>query len=199
MTASAHKPTEALAKLDRMFESHPSLSASLEDFEHNDKTLQQASPTMVKLPSQHSGFREDSSEAGGNDSTTSDGPWSPPGGTWKSTINSPNGWYRHNPYLQGSSSPLKRVSKPGSGPQSRGVSYSPRFDDDDPTLPMNIPLPRGSRSPEKGFSVSPPPAEAKTKEASMQPSRAEVQEETSTEERKENCNHYTLHQSLTPN
>ena len=181
--------TEAISKLDRMFESHPSLSASLEDFEHDEKQ-----GPMIRLPSHHSGFREDSSEAG-NDST-SDGPWSPPG--WKGTVSS-NGWYRHNPYLK--ELPLKRLSKPNSGLQSRDrASHSPAFDDDDPTLPMNIPLPRGSRSPEKGFSASPSPETTRSKKESsgQTPQVQEEQEEASAEEKKDNCIPLTRSMLMTP-
>lgn len=114
-----------------LFESHPSLSASLQDFED------EASPTMIKIPSTHSRFRDDSSAPG-----SSNGPWSPTG--FPPTLSSGSNWYRRQPYRQ----------------QSRSTTQSmpPSNDDDDPTLPMNIPLPRGSTSPAKDyFSPSPSP------------------------------------------
>lgn len=183
--------TEAISKLDRMFESHPSLSASLEDFEQNEKN----SP-MIRLPSQHSGFRDDSSEPG-NDST-SEGPWSPPG--WKGAGSS-NGWYRHQPYLR--ESPLVKFSRADSGTHSRDrASRSPAFDDDDPTLPMNIPLPRGSMSPEKGFSASPAPEQARMKKEASERIRSEdtIKEEGEpSEEKKDNCTEQQLPVSTSAN
>ena len=169
---------EAIHNLDRMFESHPSVTASLEDFEHSEKN----SP-MIRLPSHHSGFRDDSSEPD-NDST-SEGPWSPTG--WKGAIGSGSGWYRHRPYLD--DSPIKRYSGRSTDTPSR--DKSPVFDDDDPTLPMNIPLPKGSMSPEKGLSASPTPEEVRTKkETSEQISSAEdlhKESDALPEERKDNC------------
>lgn len=113
-----------------MFESHPSLSASLQDFED------EVSPTMIKIPSTHSGFRDDNSAP-----ESSTGPWSPTG--FPPTLSSGSNWYRRQPYRQETRSATRSI---------------PPFDDDDPTLPMNIPLPRGSTSPAKDcFSPSPSP------------------------------------------
>ena len=177
MTAATQQ--EAISNLDRMFESHPSLSASLESFEDDEKQ----SP-MIKLPSQHSGFRDDSSEPGNED--VSDGPWSPQG--WKGTMSSGNGWYRHQPYVE--ESPLKRFSGRNTGLQSRDrESRSPVFDDDDPTLPMNIPLPRGSQSPEKDYATPSPELRSK-KETGVQASPGgdmDNENEALSPEKKDNC------------
>ncbi|MCJ1476509.1 hypothetical protein MMC13_005175 [Lambiella insularis] len=131
---------------NHLYESHPSLSASLEDFETNE----QASP-VFRVPSQHSGFKSEDSEADG--ASNSEGPWSPPG--WRRS-DAGSGWYRHQPYLQGA--PNLRFSASG----SRSRETSPRYesaeeDKGDITIPANIPLPRGSLSPVKERSPSPSP------------------------------------------
>ncbi|MCJ1301238.1 hypothetical protein MMC08_004037 [Hypocenomyce scalaris] len=132
--------------LDGMFDDHPSLSASLEDFENNEN----ASP-LFRLPSQHSGFKSDDSEA--DVESNSEGPWSPP--AWKQQ-NTGSGWYRHQPYQQGNPDPRS------SGSPSRSREMSPKYesareDEGDVTIPANIPLPRGSMSPVKERSPSPSP------------------------------------------
>lgn len=126
---------------------HPSLSASLEDFEHNDR-----SPTFG-LPSQHSGFKSDESEPEGD--SRSEGPWSPP--AWRRQT-ADAAWYRHQPYAQDS-----RLLKPSKSP-SRSRTTSPQYQsaeeaEGDTILPANIPLPRGSMSPVKEQSPSPEPAQ----------------------------------------
>ncbi|MCJ1400276.1 hypothetical protein MMC11_003480 [Xylographa trunciseda] len=133
---------------DDLYESHPSLSASLEDFENND----QPSP-VFQLPSHHSGFKSEESEA--DAASNSEGPWSPPG--WKRS-DAGSGWYRHQPYLQGGPNPRFSVSA------SRSREASPQYesateDKEDITIPANIPLPRGSLSPVKERSPSLPPRE----------------------------------------
>ena len=129
------------------FDDHPSLCASLEDFEHSDR-----SPTF-RLPSQHSGFKSEESEPGGD--STSEGPWSPP--AWRRQT-ADAGWYRHQPYAQDC-----RLLKPSTSP-SRSRTTSPQYqsvqeDEGDTTLPANIPLPRGSMSPVKEQSPSPEAAQ----------------------------------------
>ena len=130
--------------LDNMFDTHPSLSASLEDFEHNERP----SP-VFRVPSHHSGFKSDDSDAGAD--SVSDGPWSPPG--WRGGGQSAgSAWYRHQPYLQ--ESRMRASLSPSKSRVRR--STSGRLDDD-PTLPANIPLPRGSLSPTKELSPEPVP------------------------------------------
>ena len=132
--------------LDEMFDDHPSLSASLSDFENNEN----ASP-VFRLPSQHSGFKSDDSEA--DIESNSEGPWSPL--AWNQQ-NTGSGWYRHQPYPQNN-------PRPGtSGSPSRSRETSPKYesareDEVDLTIPANIPLPRGSMSPVKERSPSPSP------------------------------------------
>ncbi|MCJ1280811.1 hypothetical protein MMC26_000128 [Xylographa opegraphella] len=131
---------------DDLYESHPSLSASLEDFENNEVP----SPTF-QLPSHRSGFKSDESEV--DPASNSEGPWSPP--AWK-RADASSGWYRHQPYLKGSGNPRFSASA------SRSRETSPQYesvaeDKEDLTMPANIPLPRGSLSPVKERSPSPPP------------------------------------------
>lgn len=138
--------------LDQAFDDHPSLSASLEDYEHHEDP----SP-LLPLPSQHSGFKSDSSETGAD--TNADEPWSPPG--WRNQGAS-NSWYRHQPYQH----PIPHLKPPHTASRSRETS--PAYenyesaresakDDYDITIPANIPLPRGSLSPVKERSASPAP------------------------------------------
>ena len=130
--------------LTNMYESHPSLSASLEDFENNENR----SP-LFGLPSQHSGFKSEDSEADAE--ANSEEPWSPP--AWRNSA--AGGWYRHEPYPQ--SDPTRLSASP-----SRSRQTSPQYEDareveDDTLIPANIPLPRGSMSPTKERSPSPQP------------------------------------------
>ena len=127
------------------FDDHPSLSASLEDFEHHDR-----SPTFG-VPSQHSGFKSDDSEP--EVDAQSDGPWSPP--AWgRQTAEA--GWYQHQPYAQDSrhlKPSMSRSRSRNTSPQYRGV----KEDEGDTVLPANIPLPKGSMSPVKEQSPSAEP------------------------------------------
>ena len=136
--------TNKIDNLDNIFDDHASLSASLEDFEHNEP----ASPAF-RLPSQHSGFKSEDSEP--ENESNSEEPWSPP--AWKNPPSS-HGWYRHQPYLQQSMN-----SRPSASPiKSRELSpeYESAMEDEgDYTLPANIPLPRDSISPAKEIPPSP--------------------------------------------
>ncbi len=136
--------------LDQAFDDHPSLPASFEDFEHHEDR----SP-ILPLPSHHSGFKSDNSEAGAE--STSEGPWSPPG--WRNP-SAGSGWFRHQPYAH----PIPSLKPPHAGSASRSRETSPAYEnyesaneDYDITIPANIPLPRGSLSPLKERSLSPVP------------------------------------------
>ena len=129
-----------------LFDDHPSLSASLEDFEQSPR-----SPAFG-LPSQHSGFKSEESES--EDEPVSEEPWQPP--AWRSN-GAPTGWYRHQPYPQNVD--LLRAS--ASASRSRGTSYESAHEEDkDQTLAARIPLPRGSLSPKKERSPSRSPVNA---------------------------------------
>lgn len=143
-------------KMDNLdaFDDHPSLAASLEDFEHNDR-----SPTFG-LPSQHSGFKSGGSEPEAD--SNSEGPWSPP--AWRRQT-ADAAWYRHQPYAQDN-----RLLKP-SGSRSRSRTTSPQYRsaedaEGDTIQPANIPLPRGSMSPVK--EQSPSPEAAPTSESAFE-------------------------------
>lgn len=131
-----------IEELETVFDDHPSLDASLQDFEpgSNSDVL---SPRFGYLPSQHSGFRSDT------DSEMAD---SVSGGRY-----SPPAWRRVN-------------GKRSSGFWRSGVAHSTGFsressaeyesaDDGDATLEAarRTRLPTGSLSPEKRRSPSPEP------------------------------------------
>ncbi|KAK6438191.1 hypothetical protein LTR95_005612 [Oleoguttula sp. CCFEE 5521] len=136
--ASHHGASYTPSNLD----SHPSLAASLEDFE-----AREFSPTVPDLPSQHSGFRStgnvSSYQSSDSSHRRSD---SPP--AWRKAG---SGWFKQ----QGSLSPSR------GGYESREVSPEYHSAEDEREgevtvwpLPSRIPLPE---SPTKGRSVSPSP------------------------------------------
>lgn len=131
-----------------IFDDHASLSASLEDFEHDE----QRSP-LFGLPSQHSGFKS-SEEEESEEEAVSEEPWSPP--AWRQN-NPAGGWYRHQPYPQ--DNPHLKSSASVSRSRTTSPKYESAMEDggDDTTMPANIPLPRGSVSPVKERSPSPSP------------------------------------------
>lgn len=126
------------------YESHPSLAASMEDFEAHD-----FSPTVPDLPSQHSIYR---SGVSSYQSSTSSNRRSASPPAWRKAG---SGWFKH----QGSLSPSRH------GYHSREGSLEYRSADDEADhdegeitvypLPARIPLPE---SPTKGRSPSPGPA-----------------------------------------
>ncbi|KAK2758279.1 hypothetical protein FQN54_004125 [Arachnomyces sp. PD_36] len=122
---------------DIYFDDHPSLSASLEDFEENNHNNRNNDSTNnaryiprppFTIPSQHSGFRSDDSTNHDNDDvdididldanpdldadlTSSTSPWSPPGA--KHHHKHPgSAWYRHQPYRDADREHFKHL-KPG--------------------------------------------------------------------------------------
>ncbi|KAM0801470.1 hypothetical protein BDR22DRAFT_804570 [Usnea florida] len=157
-----------------IYDDHPSLSASLEDFEHNDRS------PVFGLPSQHSGFKSEESESE-SEEAVSEEPWSPP--AWRKQ-NAAGGWYRHQPYPQ-DKNPLKAST---SASRSRGTSpqyESAQEQEGDVTIPANIPLPRGSMSPVKERSPSPSPYTEK--EQDFSPKFEETEEAIAAPE---NANNY---------
>ncbi|PYH75467.1 hypothetical protein BO82DRAFT_27358 [Aspergillus uvarum CBS 121591] len=114
-----------LDELDNNFDDHPSLDASLEDFESSSNT--QRSP-LFSLPSQHSGFREEESDPDDEDPNPNMERWSPPGFR-RHDYNPGSGWYRHEAY---SRSPEKErpVLKPTVGVSpSQSREGSPQYED----------------------------------------------------------------------
>lgn len=144
---------EQVDYLQREYDSHPSLAASLEDFEtplqepadssqafefspHRQSTLSPSAAT-IRSPDMDS-------DTGSTDST---GPWSPP--AWR---RQPSGWFPQSDRLGTAASAAYHSP-------SLSREASPQMDeglDDDPTLAAEVPLPG---SPEKGRSpsVSPEP------------------------------------------
>lgn len=100
-----------------MLESHPSLAASIEDYEPSNRDR----PPFFGIPSTHSGFRSEESEP----ESESVGPWSPP--AWRKAG---SGWYRHQ---------LAPSSMSGSRQTSPQAYES--CGEGDFTIPANIPLP----------------------------------------------------------
>ncbi|OKL61269.1 hypothetical protein UA08_03191 [Talaromyces atroroseus] len=157
-------------EMDALFDDHPSLSASLEDFAASNRR----SP-LLDLPSQHSGFRSEDSDDGRY--APQEGRWSPPALRRPDSLAGSH-WYRHSPYGH---LHMKPTLQPTSAPHSREVSpqyedahevpappsppplqrKSPVNDLPDVTFAASVPLPPGTDSPPKGRSVSPEPPKEK--------------------------------------
>lgn len=160
--------------LDHVFDDHPSLSASLEDFAATcNNTNHVHRPPLFDIPSQHSGFRSEESDDEDDEATAGGEPWSPPGFRRHDYVPG-SGWYRHQPYLRRDDNNNDRLDlRPPSPSQSRDPS--PQYEDApeapqappagegknatadiaDITLPANMPLPADANSPQKGRSPSP--------------------------------------------
>ncbi|MBE7179842.1 MAG: hypothetical protein INR71_01320 [Terriglobus roseus] len=121
------------ADMNALLDSHPSLAASLEDFEHDDMRSRTSQSPMFGIPSQHSGFRDPSeSEA----ESEPHAPWSPP--AWRKES---SGWYQRHAFSHSRSG-----SRELSPPYRDATSARSGSRDHDLTLARNIPLPA---SPEK--------------------------------------------------
>lgn len=166
-----------LDELDNVFDDHPSLDASLEDFENNSNSRR--SP-LFGLPSQHSGFRSEESD-GEIDDPVAGERWSPPGLRQHDYVQG-SGWYRHQPYPRAGNLDERLELKPTVGLSlSPSVSRepSPQFEDamegpgkgkpsegpeeGDVTLAANVPLP-GAGTPPTGRSPSPGPLRGATRD-----------------------------------
>ncbi|KAL2008653.1 hypothetical protein VTN00DRAFT_6847 [Thermoascus crustaceus] len=157
-------------ELDHVFDDHPSLSASLEDFAATcNNNLHR--PPLFDIPSQHSGFRSDESD--GEDETTPSGePWSPPGFRRHDYVPG-SGWYRHQPYLRREVNNRLDLRPTIKDTPSQSREPSPQYEDApeapsagesktatatdiaDITLPANMPLSAGTDAPLKARSPSP--------------------------------------------
>jgi hypothetical protein len=153
-----------------VFDDHPSLDASLEDFEEEHTTSPPSRPPAFGIPSTHSGFRSECSvdpDDTLDTSSTAGDPWSPPGFK-RAYMQQQNhqlfpasmpgsAWYRRQPYLRNAPElrPTPGISPAGSREPS--PQYEDAIDDPDLILPASIPLPPGTDSPLKGRSVSPEP------------------------------------------
>ncbi|KAN0071236.1 hypothetical protein V8E54_010667 [Elaphomyces granulatus] len=163
--------------LDNVFDDHPSLSASLEDFE--TATNNRRSP-LLDLPSQHSGFKSEESDNDGEDDDdleTAPQPWSPPG-FYRHDFVRNSAWYRHQPYARKTDNDRLDLRPTAKSSPSQSREPSPQYEDapeappvgvvtveapkndvdlTDVTLAANVPLPMGKDSPLKGRSPSPDP------------------------------------------
>lgn len=152
-----------LDDLDRVFDDHPSLEASLEDFENNSNAHR--SP-LFGMPSQHSGFRSEESDDESEDPVAQER-WSPPGLRQRDYV-ADSGWYRHEPYSRNIDERLQLKPTVGlsmspslsreASPQYEDAPEAPGAGEDEPgveTLAANVPLPVGADTPQTGRSPSP--------------------------------------------
>jgi hypothetical protein len=142
-------------ELDNTFDDHPSLSASLEDFEEQ----QQRSP-LFDLPSQHSGFKSEAEDSDIDEGSSHGAPWSPPGFRRHAREGSRGvgSWFRHDPYGTAHRLHLRPSMSPSRSRQTSPEYEDARDGDEDLTIPANIPLPAGTDSPLKERSPEPEPA-----------------------------------------
>ncbi|KAJ5226002.1 hypothetical protein N7468_007227 [Penicillium chermesinum] len=159
-----------LDELDDVFDDHPSLDASLEDFENNSNAHRFP---LFGMPSQHSGFRSEDSDEEISDPANDR--WSPPTLRGHDFVQG-SGWYRGQPYTRPTDLQGQRLElKPTAGLQNMSPSLSrepsPQYEDalEDPTktkanehadladatAAANVPLPLESPTPQSGRSPSP--------------------------------------------
>lgn len=160
-------PSIMLDELDTVFDDHPSLDASLEDFENTSNPHR--SP-VFGLPSQHSGFRSEESDIEDEDATPVGERWSPPGFR-RYDIVPGSGWYRHQPYPRKVDHERFGLKPTVGLSPSQSREPSPQYEDapeapmgghrgnstetGDVTVAANVPLPSEADSPLKGRSPSP--------------------------------------------
>lgn len=135
-----------IEELEGLFDDHPSLNASLQDFEPGSSEIGQS--PRFGYPSHHSGFRSDTeSEMAGSDSG---GRYSPPAWRRDGNGNRNSGFWNRRGDILGKKSRDSRESSP---------EYESADDGEDATLDMatRTRLPTGSLSPEKQRSPSPDP------------------------------------------
>lgn len=135
-----------MARQHGFLDSHPSISASMEDFE-----AREFSPTVTDLPSQHSGFRSNTSSCseGGSPSRRS---YSPP--AWRKAG---SGWFKHQqPYSPSRSAFASKEPSPA----YQSAEEEGREDGEGEItafpIPCRIPLPESPLK-ERSPSASPEP------------------------------------------
>lgn len=155
-----------LDELDNVFDDHPSLDASLEDFENTSNAHR--SP-VFGLPSQHSGFRSEESDAEEDDMTPNGERWSPPGFQRYDYVQG-SGWYRHQPYLRKIDQDRLGLKPTVGLSPSQSREPSPQYEDaleapmagkrssstdtGDLTIAAKVPLPIDAEAPHKARSPS---------------------------------------------
>jgi len=137
-----------IEEIEGLFDDHPSLDASLQDFEPGSSELGQ-SPGFGPYPSHHSGYRSEDSESERAESVSGGG-YSPP--AWRRSKNGvrSSGFWRSSDNVLGKRSRSSRDSSP---------EYESAEDGADKILAAaaRTRLPTGSLSPEKRRSPSPDP------------------------------------------
>ncbi|ESZ94683.1 hypothetical protein SBOR_4934 [Sclerotinia borealis F-4128] len=148
-----------IEELEGMFDDHPSLNASLQDFEQGSIEIDHSNPPRrFGYPSQHSGFRSDTDSEDDIRDSVSRGGYSPPAWRREENGNRSSGfWNRHNNILGKRYRELSRESSPEYESADEGGKP-------DPTLAAAVRtrLPTGSLSPEKKRSPSPDPKPFRT-------------------------------------
>jgi hypothetical protein len=142
-----------IEELEGLFDDHPSLDASLQDFEPGSSEIDQS--PRFGYPSHHSGFHSDSdSEVAGS---VSGGRYSPPAWRREGNGNRSSGFWNNRNIMLGDRSRDSRGSTP---------EYESADDGGDATLAAaaRTRLPTGSLSPEKQRSPSPDPFPARSTE-----------------------------------
>ena len=144
--------TATIEELEGLFDDHPSLDASLQDFEPGSSdTNDPSSPSAPRFgyPSQHSGFRSES-ESEREDSPVSGGGFSPPAWRRDRNGNRSTGFWNRSANTKVRRGYDSRESSP---------EYEDAYEGQDATLAAaaRTRLPTGSLSPEKQRSPSPAP------------------------------------------
>lgn len=141
-----------IEELEGLFDDHPSLDASLQDFEpgSNSDLGDRQSPHFRYLPSQHSGFRSDTDSEMAD--SVSGGRYSPPAWRREGNGHRSSGFWNRSTDRRGFSA-VSRESRESS------PEYESADDGEDATLAAAVRtrLPTGSLSPEKRRSPSPDP------------------------------------------
>ena len=137
-----------IEELEGLFDDHPSLDASLQDFEPGSSSTGQS--PRFGYPSHHSGFRSDSESEMAD--SVSGGRFSPPAWRREGNGNRSSGFWNRGTDTLGKRS-YDRDSRESS------PEYEDADDGQDATLAAaaRTRLPTGSLSPEKGRSPSPSP------------------------------------------
>ncbi|KAI9649037.1 hypothetical protein NHQ30_001604 [Ciborinia camelliae] len=139
--------------LEGMFDDHPSLNASLQDFETGSIESDHNPPRRFGYPSQHSGFRSDTDSEDDLRDSVSRGGYSPPAWRREENGNRSNGfWNRHSKILGKRHRELSRESSPEYESADEGSGSDPIL-----AAAIKTRLPTGSLSPENKRSPSPVP------------------------------------------
>ena len=135
-----------IEQLEELFDDHPSIDASLQDFEPGSSEIGQS--PRFGYPSHHSGFRSDTDSEMAD--SVSGGRYSPPAWRRDGNGNRSSGFWNKRSTTLGKRSYDSRESSP---------EYESADDGEDSTLAAaaRIRLPTGSLSPEKQRSPSPDP------------------------------------------